>query len=108
MEVQPFLGLDTTTGEVFEPSRCYGQNPHVCRLGVKTQVDQYACDYGIITEKAKHREKCVVTLRKTDTYSKLDKITPGEYMLVTWAETRAVHRYPVPSRKIPVHRAAYR
>ena len=72
---------------MFVPSRCYGQNPHVCRLGVKTHVDQYACDYGIITDKAKHREKCVVTLRKTDTYSKLDEITPGEYVLVTWGET---------------------
>ena len=87
IEVQPLLGLDTTTGDVFVPSRCYGQNSRVCRFGVKTHVEQYACDYGIITGKPKHREECVVKLRKTDTHSMLEEITPGEYILVTWGET---------------------
>ena len=49
IEVQPVMGLDTESGYIFKPSRCYGQKPQVCRLGVKTQQRHMKCERSIVT-----------------------------------------------------------
>ena len=86
IEVQPVMGLDTVSGDIFRPSRCYGQEPQVCRTGVKTHQRYMKCERALITG-GPHKQACVVKLRKENKLSKLTEISPGEYILVTWGET---------------------
>ena len=103
IEIEPIMGLDTVTGYVFVPSRCYGQNPQVCRFGIKTHPGRMRCERALITRELQHLENCVVKITKQEEFSQLTEITPGEYILVTWGETihkRCVEKEPE-RRKLP-------
>ena len=86
IEVQPVMGLDTVSGDIFRPSRCYGQKPQVCHAGVKTHQRHMKCERALITG-VPHKQAFVVELRKENKLSKLTEISPGENILVTWGET---------------------
>ena len=85
IEVQSVMGLDTESGYIFKPSRCYGQKPQVCRLGVKTHHRHMKCERAIITG-GSNKDDCIAKIKLENKFSKLTEITPGEFILVTWGE----------------------
>ena len=79
------MGLDTESGYIFKPSRCYGQKPQVCRLGVKTHHRHMKCERAIVTG-GSHKDACIAKVKLENKFSQLTEIAPGEFILVTCGE----------------------
>jgi hypothetical protein len=87
IKLQQEWALDTSTGDIFVPTRCRGMNPIVCRAAAQYGPQRKTCTRGIITGDRLQREECSVDLKhgSMDTY--VEEIKLSQYVIVTWGET---------------------
>ena len=87
IEIQPFVGFDSTNGHVFIPDVCVGTQPKVCQVNIMYQGNQFKCERGLINGNRQEREECIVQFHVTNGKSKVFKISQSEFALVTWGES---------------------
>ena len=103
LEVEMIMGIDTRSEYIFQPSKCYGQRPQVCRASVRAHRNYLKCESALLDAQSS-RDDCVVTIRKEKVVSKLTEISSSEYVLITWGET--VHKRCAGTKPVSKYLAA--
>jgi len=78
--------VETTNGDLFNPSHCIGHNPIVCHSGPIFDVTKKTCVRGILNGETKLHKECDVILGKTLKTSIVREVALNVYVLATNGE----------------------
>jgi hypothetical protein len=86
LKVDSDIALDSRTGECFHPTICSGNNPKVCKAGIrysKHGVGPLRCSIGIVTGNLKIRNECIATLRESDGQPLIEQVAKGQFVITS-------------------------
>ena len=98
------IGINSLNNNVFINDKCIGNNPVVCRIGVKYGGDSFICERGILNGNDNSRSQCDIEITKTSGNTLIHEILPGEYIVITWGEEvvkRCIKEQPVSLTLVP-------
>jgi hypothetical protein len=84
VSVQPTVGYNTRTGDIFVPKLCMGDDPMVCLPSVLYSDARYACERGLVTGYTEDKLNCPI--KETFTNNSLVEILSPVLILATPGE----------------------
>ena len=90
LNIDPYLAMDTVSGNLFRPDSCVGHGPSACRTGPEFGPSMLTCARGLLTNRQDLIKTCKVNVERYDGTTLIQTIDTNTYAVASQGETLIV------------------